>query len=637
MKIEFKKLSARNTWSYKELDLTLSGKGLCTIIGKNKDAGGSNGAGKSAIQRLFFYGITGLTPEGLKTEDLLSDFHPKNSEVHVQFYMGPDEYLISRYRNHSTYDDKLYLFKNGNDISSKRKDDTQKLIYERLKLDRDSLLLLTLFSTDTVNFAKVLPSERRKTFLSLFPQIERYKDQYSTVFKTKRNLIITDILSVEKDIVSAESRVESTTTFIRRMIEEKKEIERRLEELRDNYKNSDVKKNESELITMINEHTKYIRETYSKPIVDNLDKIPALLKKITDEYNGTIQESSLITATELKGYTKDLELVQYSRKMLDKAKETIQKELSAGSCSHCGAQFSKDNMPDKMKNEVLSLSKEEEEIDKKQKAIESSIEKVQKAIKELNNKKEILEKKKNLLNKVHVDLDKITYWKTQQLQLMPGLLEMEKSIGSAEESIKSKIASIQEYRIKLVEEKSNLEQLNKKLKICELQKTQLDYLYKISSVDIPTFLLNKYLAILEEESSKILGTLFNGMSIKITDTNKDKPELSIGIDNMIGVVKDYKTFSGGEKQAIDISLLFGIQRLVMRETGTVPNLIFLDEILDISADDVRTQNIMKFVKEESKAYDSVFLISHKSTLTEESDSSMVITKENGISTLNFVE
>lgn len=637
MQIQFERLRAKNTCSFKGLDLDLSNKGLSIIVGNNLDSGGSNGAGKTTLQKLFFYGLTGMTSEGLKTEDILSDFNPKDSEVEVIFKIGDIEYSVIRYRNHHTYKDQLFLMVNGDDMSKKLKDDTQKAIYELIGMDRESLLLLTLFSVNTINFAKVPPAERRKAFLSLFPAIEKYRDEYAVIFKNKRNKIQEELWDKDRESLELKAKIEALGESKELNEQRKKIAEDKLIKLKKEYEECDATKKEKELINLINKRMVYIEATFPKKVIDNLDKVPAAANKASNKYHGIVQDINLLEVDH-KGYANDLKTV--TTKLLNNTSNvTVYKnELDKGICAHCGTEFGIDNPPPFIKKAIDANEEELVQLLGEKRTVESNIKllmtEIEKKIKEKQEAKAQME----LLLSVTVELDKINNWKSQQLEITPEILEMEKKIGSLEDDIKDKINFIKQYDDTIKDLLHQFIEVGNQTKIIENKILYYEHLIKVSSIDIPTYLLNKYLDKLEEESSKIMQSLFAGMSIRISDTAStkkglEKPELSIGIDNMMGVTKDYKSFSGGEKQAIDISLLFGIQRLVMEETGKTPNILFLDEILDISADDVRTNNILEFLKTEAKSYDSMFLISHKSELTEEADSYITVTKKDGISSL----
>ena len=75
----------------------------------------------------------------------------------------------------------------------------------------------------------------------------------------------------------------------------------------------------------------------------------------------------------------------------------------------------------------------------------------------------------------------------------------------------------------------------------------------------------------------------------------------------------YDSFSEGEKQRIDLSLLFTWRQIAKMKNSVSTNLLILDETFDSSLDDDGVDNLMKII-ETLKEDTNVFVISHKSEL-----------------------
>jgi len=98
----------------------------------------------------------------------------------------------------------------------------------------------------------------------------------------------------------------------------------------------------------------------------------------------------------------------------------------------------------------------------------------------------------------------------------------------------------------------------------------------------------------------------------------------------------YDSFSEGEKQRIDLSLLFTWRQVAKMKNSVATNLLILDETFDSSLDDDGVDNLMKIIY--SLGEDTnVFVISHKAELEDAHfDNKLVFLKEKNFSKLKKV-
>ena len=75
----------------------------------------------------------------------------------------------------------------------------------------------------------------------------------------------------------------------------------------------------------------------------------------------------------------------------------------------------------------------------------------------------------------------------------------------------------------------------------------------------------------------------------------------------------YDSFSEGEKQRIDLSLLFTWRQIAKMKNSVATNLLILDETFDSSLDEEGIENLMKIISTLGEDT-NVFVISHKSEL-----------------------
>ena len=75
----------------------------------------------------------------------------------------------------------------------------------------------------------------------------------------------------------------------------------------------------------------------------------------------------------------------------------------------------------------------------------------------------------------------------------------------------------------------------------------------------------------------------------------------------------YASFSEGEKQKIDLALLFTWREIARLKNSSATNLLILDEVFDSSLDDASTDELLKILKSLGKNV-NLFVISHKGEL-----------------------
>ena len=72
----------------------------------------------------------------------------------------------------------------------------------------------------------------------------------------------------------------------------------------------------------------------------------------------------------------------------------------------------------------------------------------------------------------------------------------------------------------------------------------------------------------------------------------------------------YASFSEGEKQKIDLALLFTWREVARMKNSVATNLLILDEVFDSSLDDAATNELFKILRSLGNDV-NVFVISHK--------------------------
>jgi len=147
---------------------------------------------------------------------------------------------------------------------------------------------------------------------------------------------------------------------------------------------------------------------------------------------------------------------------------------------------------------------------------------------------------------------------------------------------------LSERRLKMLESKTYLDVVSEMLKDTGI-KTKIIKEY----LPVMNTLINKYLNVLDFFVSFHLDENFNEI---IRSRHRDD--------------FNYSSFSEGEKQRINLALLFAWRQIARMKNSASTNLLILDEVLDASLDAEGVENLMKILNTVENDT-NVFIISHK--------------------------
>ncbi len=124
---------------------------------------------------------------------------------------------------------------------------------------------------------------------------------------------------------------------------------------------------------------------------------------------------------------------------------------------------------------------------------------------------------------------------------------------------------------------------------------------------IKTKIIRQYIPVINELTNKYLQILDFFVHFELDDS------FSETIRSRYRDTFSYDSFSEGEKQRIDLSLLFTWRQIAKMKNSVSTNLLILDETFDSSLDGEGVDNLMKII-DTLKDDTNVFVISHKTEL-----------------------
>ena len=134
--MKFIKLSAKNVYSFKELNFEFNHRGTSLILGKNLDQNTANGAGKSSILKTLYFVLWGKELNGESIELIKKRDEKDGFIAEVEFEDRGHNYKIIRYRDRKDKENKtgLDFYIDDKLFNGETASDTQKIIERKIKI-----------------------------------------------------------------------------------------------------------------------------------------------------------------------------------------------------------------------------------------------------------------------------------------------------------------------------------------------------------------------------------------------------------------------------------------------------------------------------------------------------------------------
>lgn len=135
---------------------------------------------------------------------------------------------------------------------------------------------------------------------------------------------------------------------------------------------------------------------------------------------------------------------------------------------------------------------------------------------------------------------------------------------------------------------------------------------------LKSHIINDYLDYINESVTSYLVEMDFPVSFTL-----DK-EFSENIESANHKGFSYESFSDGERQRIDLAMLFTWRDIAKLRNSVATNILFLDEVLDSHLSLEMTKNVMNMLRKEQFIDDNIFVISHKNVEDIESHFNRVV-------------
>ena len=516
---------------------------------------GENGAGKSTILDAICFCLFNKPFRSINKPQLMNSINGKNLQVELEFSIGSKEYRIVRGIKPGIFE----IYVNGTllnqDAASK---DYQKYLEDAiLKLNYKSFTQIVILGSASFTPFMQLPLGHRREIIEDILDIQIFTVMNS-VLKDKNIEIKSKITDIDTKIEIGKNKVKLQQQYIATLEHDK---QRKVDDVQKRILESNQ---EVSQLTSLVDAERGTKGNLESSIQDSPEKrnryteMGTLLRKLTERIK--VQESS------------------------------IQFYHEHDLCPTC----SQDLVPD-LKHSAITLHTHK-------------LEEVQTAIQTLTEQ----------LNDTETRLNEIAEIETKISEHQGNIIQLNSRIIASQ----SYIQKLQDELAGDTGDTTNLEDEKRKLKILAKEvvshaddKTKLNedkHYLDIASIllkdtGIKTKIIRQYLPVINKLVNKYLQAMDFFCHFELDET------FSESIKSRHRDEFSYASFSEGEKQRIDLALLFTWRTIAKMKNCASTNLLLLDEVFDSSLDANGTDYVMNLINTLGEET-NVFVISHKGDL-----------------------
>lgn len=513
---------------------------------------GENGGGKSTMLDALCFSLFGKPFRNINKPQLVNSINKKQLLVEVEFQTGRKSYKIVRGIKPNLFE----IYVDGDLINQDAAArDYQKYLEESiLKLNYKSFTQIVILGSASFTPFMQLPSGTRREIIEDLLDIQIF---------TTMNVVLRDKMNALKDqIQDADGKLE--------VLKQKASIQKEYVE------------------TLEANKEKRVDEIKSR--ITECDTSIAALQKTVEflEHDKGIQEETRKALGDLSAKQKKLE--QFKTKFSSQLRD-IQKEISfyeeTDDCPSCKQKIPhehKSSLVDERKDKMQTLNEGMEKLSEEFERLQELLtihQEISRQIAEFDNK--ILSNNGEII--VQQRLIQALNLELNDISTKTGDIDAEKT---KLKNYAKEVLAQNEDKAKLNEEKHYMDAVSTLLK----------------DTGIKTKIIRQYLPVINKLVNKYLQAMDFFVQFNL-DEKFDETIKSRHRDDF-----SYASFSEGEKQRIDLALLFTWRTIAKMKNSVATNLLILDEVFDSSLDNNGTDYVMSLLDTIGEDT-NLFVISHK--------------------------
>jgi len=514
---------------------------------------GGNGAGKSTMLDALSFGLFGKPYRNINKPQLINSINGKDTMVEVEFTVGPNQYKVVRGIKPTVFE----IHRNGetfNETSHAR--EFQKMLEQNiLKLNHKSFhQIVVLGSSSFVPFMQLAAAQRREVI----------EDLLDINIFSKMNGILKENISLIKDKIDDKNH---QVDLVRSKIEMQRKYIRDIKNLNEEKireKQTEITSHE-DTIGSLNDQNEKIQET----LQTTYDQTEELLR--------VANESTGVARGEAAGLKKEISTLVKESKFFD------ENDI----CPTCTQQITEDIKHEK-KTEIAQKA---EEVQSSYQKVNNDIKTYQEQVEELTAQAEEQRKLNSELNENNLKIS----WAHKTIA------KLEKEITQVSDT-KTNIVEASNELDEFIDQKDSL--ITEKMELDQEHDYSKAMMEMLKDTGIKTKIIRQYLPVMNKYINNYLQTLDFFVHFELDEAFNETIR-SRHRDSF-----SYDSFSEGEKQRIDLALLFTWRQIARMKNSVATNLLVLDETFDSSLDNDGIENLFKIIYSLGESA-NVFVISHK--------------------------
>jgi len=540
---------------------------------------GKNGGGKSSLIDALSFALFGKAFRKVNIPQIVNTINGKDCLVTLTFSKNDKHYKIVRGLKPNIFE--IYLNDVLIDQDSKKKDYQQYLEKNILCFGYKSFSqVVVLGSSSFIPFMKLTPADRRIIIEDLL-EIDMF---------SKMNIVLKPMV---QDLKSEQKEIKFDEDLCLDRIESQEAFEKKMRQNR----NKQIAEIESEVKHLGKDVIKYKKE---------IEKMNSLVQKKLEKI------PDISEARHLQNKLQELQ-IKFSQSQI-----RVKSELDFFS-NHVDCPTCKQPIQESFRNVSISTRNSKiSEFDSALRKVSGALAKSQAKMSKISDMQSQVSQMQNQVQILNLNLD----------NLLKNIQNRTKAIND----LRKETNLIDDSQEKLDQLKTQIVEIEKRKHECDhksrMYKVALDLL---KDSGIKTVIIKQYLPIINKLVNKYLSSLNFFVNFQLSETFEET------IKSRFRDEFSYDNFSEGERQRIDLALLFTWREIARMKNSLHVNLLLFDEVFDSSLDLDGTENFMNLLHQLSDDC-NVFVISHtKDLLADKFDDILRFEKRQNFSNLSIQE